>query len=464
MTAAPALPPLPPGWEWTELEKIGFIYSGGTPSTSDTENFDGNIPWITPADLSGYNEKYISRGKRNITQKGLATSSATLIPSGSVLFSSRAPIGYVAIASNEFSTNQGFKSIKPRENILSDYVYYYLKSIKQLVESQSSGTTFLEISKSRFSKLPFPLPPTLADQQHIVDKIEELFSRLDAAEAALRRARANLKRYRQAVLQAAVTGELTREWREAHRGQIEPADALLQRIRAERARTGKPAVPAPNAANLPSLPDGWEWASLDEITLKIGDVDHRMPKPADSNIPYISTKDFFGSNEIKFENAKKISKEDYSQLTRKIKPEKNDILLSRYGTVGEIRKVETDAIFQVSYSIAIIKTLPFSVLVDYLVFCLRSSEVQKQIKKFTRATAQPDLGLSHIRELNVPLPPETEQIIINNLLDQVNSSIEKIEITIIDNLQRIFHLRQSILQRAFSGQLLTFPTREEPAP
>lgn len=100
---------LPEGWEWKKLGEIGEICSGGTPSTRNEKNIDGDIPWITPADLSNFEGMYIEKGKRNISEKGLSSSSAKLLPKNSVIFSSRAPIGYVAIASNPLTTNQGFR-------------------------------------------------------------------------------------------------------------------------------------------------------------------------------------------------------------------------------------------------------------------------------------------------------------------------------------------------------------------
>jgi type I restriction enzyme, S subunit len=124
---------LPDSWVRTTLGELGRIVSGGTPSTNLARNFDGDIPWITPADLSRYTAKYISRGRRNISQEGLENSSATLIPKGSVLFSSRAPVGYVVIAAIPLTTNQGFKNLVLTSSMSSDYVYYYLKANKKLV-------------------------------------------------------------------------------------------------------------------------------------------------------------------------------------------------------------------------------------------------------------------------------------------------------------------------------------------
>src|SRR4051794_39696203 len=118
---------LPEGWSLTTLEVIAEVVGGGTPDVSDESNFEGGtIPWITPADLTGYDQPTIGAGRRNLTRKGLESSSARLLPPGSVLFSSRAPIGYCVIAENELATNQGFKSLVLRGGIDPRYVRHYL--------------------------------------------------------------------------------------------------------------------------------------------------------------------------------------------------------------------------------------------------------------------------------------------------------------------------------------------------
>ena len=172
---------LPKGWAWCRLGDIGEIIGGGTPSTSIEEYWNGEISWITPADLSNYSDKHIAQGKRNITQLGLDNSSAKLIPKGSILFSTRAPIGYVVIADRPLSTNQGFKSLSLSVNMSEEFVYYFLLAEKERIKLLASGTTFQELSASAFSKILIPLPP-LAEQHRIVKKIETYFSLLEAIE------------------------------------------------------------------------------------------------------------------------------------------------------------------------------------------------------------------------------------------------------------------------------------------
>ena len=171
--------PIPPSWSWVRLASLGTVVGGGTPSTILSEYWDGAIPWLSPCDLSDYDGKYIGHGKRNISQEGLDHSSAALMPVGSILYSSRAPIGYVVIASNEISTNQGFKSLVPAIDGINEFIYYALKALTPDIKNRATGTTFKEISGSEFGKTLFPLPP-LAEQKRIVEKLETILSTLDA--------------------------------------------------------------------------------------------------------------------------------------------------------------------------------------------------------------------------------------------------------------------------------------------
>lgn len=158
---------------------------------------------------------YISHGAKNITELGLEKSSARLMPAGTVCLSSRAPIGYVVIAQNDISTNQGFKSMLPSPCFISEYLYWYLKGNKELLESYASGTTFLEISGGKTAQVEFPLAP-LAEQQRIVDRIESLFSKLDEAKEKAQAVVDSFETRRAAILHKAFTGELTAKWREEH--------------------------------------------------------------------------------------------------------------------------------------------------------------------------------------------------------------------------------------------------------
>lgn len=161
-------------WREAKLCDIGEIVGGGTPSTKEESYYGGDIPWITPKDLSTHNERYIYRGERSITEEGLKNSSAKLMPKGTVLFSSRAPIGYVAIAGKELCTNQGFKSLIPKNGVAdSEFIYYLFKHKKSDIEAIASGTTFLEVSGSAMKNISILLPP-LPEQKAIAATLSAL--------------------------------------------------------------------------------------------------------------------------------------------------------------------------------------------------------------------------------------------------------------------------------------------------
>ena len=169
--------------EWIEckISDLGTVVGGATPSTKKVEYYEGgNIAWITPKDLSTFSGRYIQRGERNITEIGLKSCSTQLLPENTVLFSSRAPIGYVAIAANEVCTNQGFKSVIPNEATDPLFLFYLLKHNKDKIETMGSGTTFKEVSGNTMKNIIVRVPSDKGVQKNIAsilgtldDKIEE---------------------------------------------------------------------------------------------------------------------------------------------------------------------------------------------------------------------------------------------------------------------------------------------------
>lgn len=143
------------------VSDLGAVVGGSTPSKSKPEYYtEDGIAWITPKDLSINKAKFISHGENDITELGLKNSSASIMPEGTVLFSSRAPIGYIAIASGEVTTNQGFKSVVPKPVIGTAYVYYFLKHNLPVIEGMASGSTFKEVSGSTMKNVPAVIPDT----------------------------------------------------------------------------------------------------------------------------------------------------------------------------------------------------------------------------------------------------------------------------------------------------------------
>ncbi|MBO6125799.1 MAG: restriction endonuclease subunit S [Bacteroidaceae bacterium] len=185
-------------WKEYKLGEIGTVVGGATPSTKDPMNYDGDISWITPKDLSGYESMYIDRGERMITQQGYNSCSCKMLPKGSVLFSSRAPIGYVAIAANDLCTNQGFKSVIPNNKIVKNiFLYYLLAYNKNFIEGLGSGTTFKEVSGQTMKNIVVKIP-SLSTQERIASILKSLDDKIEVN----RRINENLEQQAQALFKS----------------------------------------------------------------------------------------------------------------------------------------------------------------------------------------------------------------------------------------------------------------------
>ena len=199
--------------EWIEckISDIGTVVGGATPSTKKPENYEnGTIAWITPKDLSTFTGRYIQCGERNITEIGLKSCSTQLLPKDTVLFSSRAPIGYVAIAANEVCTNQGFKSVVPNENTDPLFLYYLLKYNKDKIEGMGSGTTFKEVSGNTMKNIVVSVPTDKKVQERISSMLGSIDDKIEENE----RINNNLEQQAQAIYQQMFIDNASSDWAE----------------------------------------------------------------------------------------------------------------------------------------------------------------------------------------------------------------------------------------------------------
>lgn len=198
---------LPRGWKWRKLGSIAKIISGSTPRTDRPEYWNGDILWATPKDLGKLQTIEIDKTERTITQEGLNSCSAQLLPPGSILLTSRAPIGHLAINVKPMCTNQGFKNLVPNNYIYNRYLYWVLKFFVKELQHIGRGGTFEEISKSMVSSFEIPVPP-LAEQRRIVARIEELTRRVEELKKLVEETKADLSAFTPALLAKAFRGEL----------------------------------------------------------------------------------------------------------------------------------------------------------------------------------------------------------------------------------------------------------------
>jgi type I restriction enzyme S subunit len=341
----------------------------------------------------------------------------------------------------------------------ADFLELALPGYLNAINENTSSQTVRHLSSRSIAEIPLPLPP-LCEQRRIAAKSRLLSKQVNTCREGLAKVPKLLRAFRQSVLAAACSGRLTEDWRtSASSGST--GSAFLDEIRAvrrvsapRRYQTDYETAP-PEDAN---IPENWTWSALGNLTSHIGDVDHRMPRATDAGVPYISPKDFT-SRGIDFVNAKRISTEDFDALARKIQPNRGDLLLSRYGTIGEVRRIDVDVKFQASYSVAIIKTLKIEDLTDWLYVSLRSPLLQAQMAASIRASSQPDLGLEYIRLLQMPVPPAPEQREITRRAKALFNMADAIESQVKAATTRVDRLTQAILAKAFRGELV--PTEAE---
>lgn len=473
---------VPGSWAWERVGDICPVVGGGTPPTGDESNFaGGDIPWLTPADLSGFAGTYIARGARNITRKGLDSSAARILPSGTVLFSSRAPIGYVAIAANELATNQGFKSFVPPLGLEPAYLFHYLHRAKGLAVELASGTTFMEISGKRAAQIPLAVAPT-SEQHRIVAKIEELFSDLDAGVAALERVKTNLKRYRASVLKAAVEGKLTARWR-AENPDVEPASELLKRILVERRQKWEEAELAkyeakektppkgwsekykepvgPDVEGLPELPEGWCWATVGQLfTVVVGATpSRRNPAYWSGPVPWVS------SGEVQFcrisSTRETITYSGLRHSSARINPI-GSVLVGMIGegkTRGQAAILDIEAANNQNCAAIHVSATPVQ---PQFIFHWFSSRYEAT-RRLGSGGNQPALNKARVEGMVVPLPPIQEQRELIAETDQLLSIVDVLDSLSTQALARAARLRQSILKRAFEGKLVPQDPTDEPA-
>ena len=416
---------LPENWCWTRLGSVSTIVGGGTPSSGVAEYYEnGTIPWISPADLSGYSDMYISHGAKNITEFGLEKSSARLMPAGTVCLSSRAPIGYVVIAQNDISTNQGFKSMLPSPCFISEYLYWYLKGNKELLESYASGTTFLEISGGKTAQVEFPLAP-LAEQQRIVDRIESLFSKLDEAKEKAQAVVDSFETRKAAILHKAFTGELTAKWREEHGVVME----------------------------------SWEKYKFNELgTLERGRSKHRPrndPKLFGGKYPFIQTGDVARSGMYITEHTQTLSEVGAEQS--KLFP-KGTLCITIAANIGDVSILTYDCCFPDS----VVGFTPNERTLSEYIYYLMST-LQREIEANAPATAQKNINLRILNDLLLDIPSVAEQTQIVNQVEYLFFQEQHAKEAAEAVLDQIDLIKKSILARAFRGELGTNDPSEESA-
>lgn len=419
---------IPESWKWVRLGEIGDWGAGATPSKGNMDYYiKGTIPWLRTGDL---NNSIVKDVEMRITEKALSECSLRLCNIGDVLIAMYgATIGKVAIAGINLTTNQACCACTPL-CLYNKYLFYFLQANKDDFIKMGAGGAQPNISREKIIYTLFPLPP-LAEQHRIVEKIEELLplvEEYDEAQKKLDKLNDELpEKLKKSVLQQAIMGRLGTQ-----NDKDEPASALLARIREEKKKLmeekknkkDKSLAPIKDEEKPFGIPESWEWVRLGEISHEISDGTHKTPKYVENGIPFLSVQNI-SSGKLNINKIKYISEDEHIKLIKRVKPQKNDILICRIGTLGRAIKVNWDYEFSIFVSLGLIRLIDTSIC-NYLVACLNSPLGYSWIDKVKvgGGTHTYKINLSDLPNFIIPLPPLAEQ---HRIVDKLDKIFEKIE-------------------------------------
>lgn len=382
-------------WPVVRITEVARVVGGATPKTDKNEFWGGEIAWATPKDLSDLGQKSISQTGRYITSAGLKSCAAEVLPKGSVLFSSRAPIGHVAVNEVPMATNQGFKSFIPSERLDASFLYWWLDANRVRLQAMGTGATFKEVSKAVVEKIEIQLPP-LEEQKRIAEILEQA----DALRRLRARALEKLNTLGHAVFQE-MFGGLS-------------FDTMLS-----------------------------------SVTVKITDGTHAAPEWSQTHeVPFLFVSSIKGQN-IDFNTGKSVTENEYASLMRRTDLSAGDILYTCVGSYGNTAIVPESAKFVFQRHIAHIKPKPDLLTSEYLSFALESPSARAQADKTATGIAQKTMTLKALRELKIPLAPIDLQQEFSCRITQIKEQTKKIE----NVLQHEGALFSSLQSAAFQGKL-----------
>lgn len=472
---------LPHNWITVNIEEIATTSSGGTPKRSESSYYGGNIPWVKSGELK---DGKIVEIAESITEEGLKNSSAKVFPKGTLCVAMYgATVGKVGILTCDAATNQAVCALFLSKLINTKYIFYLLKNIRKDLIATSKGGAQPNISQSIIKKTQIPLAPS-NEQKRIADKIEMLQTKSKKAKQALETAKPLLDKLRQSILASAFRGDLTADWRK-NNPDVEPAEKLIERILIARQQkweedkladlTAKGKIPKNDKwkkkYNFPKrikkesseeFLNSWSLVRLADISDVVDpNPKHRNPKYVDEGFPFLSTAQFADPDGFDLSTAKTVAEETVIEQEKRCKYNERSIAFSRKGTIGKTRFVPPKIRFALLDSVCVIN--PTELIEEkYINYVIQSSYVQAQIEQQTRGVALKQVSLTVVRGLKIPIPPLDEQKKIVEKIEQLLGFSSSLEKNLDAQLKKINTLDQSILKKAFAGELVQQNSNDEP--
>ena len=396
---------IPEDWDIINIGEVAEIISGGTPSSYNPKYWNGDILWCTPTDITKNKSKFISDTEKKITELGLKNSSATILPSGTILLCSRATIGEVAIAKKIITTNQGFKSLICHKEYNNEYIYYWIPLLKSKMIEKSFGSTFLEISKKNLSTINIAIPPIIEEQNAIAEALSDIDTLINALNKQIEKK----KNIKQGAIQELLTGKkrlqgFTGEWKEKELGDI--------------TQIFRGGSPRPITSYITTDQNAINW-------IKIGD------------------------NEV---SAKYIT-----QTNEKIKPEgihfsrfvrKGDLLLSNSMSYGRPYILDIDGCIHDGW--LVLQDYQNIITVDFLYYLLGSKTTLLQYKSLAAGSSVLNLNKEIVSKVILCYPPtKEEQTAIAQILTDMDNEIEQLE----KKRDKYLNIKSGMMQQLLTGQI-----------
>lgn len=482
-------PTIPSGWSPASFgEVLLAVIGGGTPSRNVPAYFGGTIPWFTVKDMKSLKP---SDAEEHISEVAVTESATNLIPANTLIVATRIALGKAIRPTVACAINQDLKALVFGSGINPDLLLHWIGANERVIQDLGSGTTVSGIRLETLHALPLWLPPS-AEQTRIVEKLEELLSDLDAGVAELKAAQKKLAQYRQSLLKAAVEGALTAEWR-THNPISESGSQLLARILTERRARWEakqlakfkeqvkappkgwqdkyPAPVQPDTTNLPALPEGWVWASIEQIasdepySLSIGPFGSNLKVSdyRDSGVPLVFVRNIrsgrYGGAYTKFVAAQKAGE------LKAHSTQAGDVLITKMGEPpGDADVYPQDQPPAIITADCIkVRCWPGLMEAGFLAAAINSHIGKSQIGPMTQGVAQKKVSLGRFSSLAVPLPPLPEQISAVELLTSAIQEATLQDEAIALSLKQSAAQRKNILKAAVSGQLVPQDPGDEPA-
>ncbi|ASO53700.1 restriction endonuclease subunit S [Salmonella enterica subsp. enterica serovar Kentucky] len=449
---------LPEGWVDTQLGNI-VDYGKATKRVLSDVNDD---TWVLELeDIEKESSKLLSTIRAS---ERPFKSTKNSFKRGDVLYGKLRPyLNKIIIAKEDGVCTTEIIPLCAEPSCCNKYIFYWLKSstFQGYVNDVSYGVNMPRLGTADGLKAPLRLAP-LAEQKIIAEKLDTLLAQIDSTKARLEQIPQILKRFRQAVLAAAVSGNLTAEWRMNNNSNIveEEIEKVKNKLIAKKI-IKKDLIYSKLDRKYP-IPSDWLYVKLQSIATKITDGEHKTPKREPAGQLLISARNI-QDGYLKLSDVDYVGDAEFQKLRNRCDPDSGDVLISCSGSIGRVCLVDENSKYVMVRSVALIKLMQDFVINKYMMYLLQSPLLQKEIEENSKSTAQANLFLGPIKNLGIPLPPVPEQAEIVRRVEQLFAYADTIEKQVNSALTRVNSLTQSILAKAFRGELTAQWRTENPS-